>query len=106
MNILFVCSRNQWRSPTAEALYRHHPDHTARSGGTAAAARHRGNARDIAWADLIAVMETEHKRQLAQRFADLLRRKRLLVLDIPDDYGYMDADLINAIQDSMAAAGL
>ena len=106
MNILFVCSRNQWRSPTAEALYRHHPDHAVRSGGTAASARHRVNAQDIAWADLIAVMETEHKRQLTQRFGDLLRHKRLLVLDIPDDYGYMDADLVSAIQDSMAAAGL
>jgi predicted protein tyrosine phosphatase len=27
VNILFVCSRNKWRSATAETIYQNHPDH-------------------------------------------------------------------------------
>jgi predicted protein tyrosine phosphatase len=37
LNALFVCSRNEWRSPTAEAIYRRFPGVNARSTGTSEA---------------------------------------------------------------------
>ena len=39
LNVLFVCSRNQWRSPTAEQVWRRHPRVNARSAGTSGSAR-------------------------------------------------------------------
>ncbi len=47
LNILFVCSRNQWRSPTAEQVWRRHPQFNVRSGGTSLSARHTVSAQDI-----------------------------------------------------------
>lgn len=97
-NLLFICSRNQWRSPTAEALWRNHPNHNARSAGTHSSARHTVNAKDIQWADVIFVMEKEHKKQLTQRFLPLLACKPIHILDIPDMYQYMDEELIDELK--------
>ena len=98
MNILFVCSRNKWRSPTAEAIYQNHPNHQVRSAGTAASARIKINAKMINWADLIFVMEKRHKQILNENFSAELEETQMIVLDIPDDYQYMDEDLISEIE--------
>ncbi|MGM9476262.1 low molecular weight protein tyrosine phosphatase family protein [Pedobacter sp. GSP4] len=94
MIILFVCSRNQWRSATAETLYKNHPYHQVRSAGTAASARVKINAKLIIWADLIFVMEKKHKQRINERFAAEATEKEIIVLNIPDDYQYMDEELI------------
>ncbi|ULJ63494.1 protein tyrosine phosphatase [Wielerella bovis] len=101
MNLLFICSRNQWRSPTAEQLFYRHPTHQARSAGTSRNARHTVSAADIAWADHIFVMEEKHQARLKAEFARALQYKPLTVLDIPDDYRYMDAELIELLQTSL-----
>jgi predicted protein tyrosine phosphatase len=101
--ILFVCSRNQWRSPTAENLWRQHPQVQARSAGTASSARHTVNADDIAWASHIMVMEDKHAERLKASFGMALRHKPLYVLDITDEYCYMDTVLIAALEESVAA---
>ncbi|RZL89042.1 MAG: phosphotyrosine protein phosphatase [Variovorax sp.] len=102
-NILFVCSRNEWRSPTAEQVFRRHPALAVRSAGTSASARRRVSATDVAWADVIVVMENRHKTRLAQDHAELLAGKPLHVLDIPDDYGFMDAELIELLEAAVPA---
>lgn len=98
MNLLFVCSKNQWRSPTAEAIYRNRNDVNVRSAGTSAAARRTVNAGDIRWAEHILVMEHEHKDRLKEKFAVELGRKKIHVLDIPDDFQFMDPDLVALIE--------
>ena len=103
MNILFVCSRNKWRSATAETLYKNHPDHEVRSAGTAPSARVKINAKHIVWADAIFVMEKKHKQILTERFETELMEKELVILNIPDDYEYMDEELIEEIQSKMTA---
>lgn len=102
MNLLFVCSRNKWRSPTAEAVFKKHAAHQVRSGGKAAAARRKVREGDIAWADIIFVMETRHRDLLRQRFPEALARKKLVVLHIEDDYTCMDPTLIGLLQDAVA----
>jgi len=52
-NILFICSRNQWRSPTSEEIYAKDERVNTRSAGTSKKARHTINAKDIEWADMI-----------------------------------------------------
>ena len=100
LQLLFICSRNQWRSPTAEAIFNKYP-HVARSAGTAPSARIRAGEKLIAWADIIFVMEKKHRRQLQEKFAPALEGKPVIVLDIPDDYGFMDEELIRILEDAV-----
>ena len=93
LKILVLCSRNQWRSPTAEALYRDDPRVVVRSAGTSPQARVRVSEKLLRWADRILVMEHRHRRQLVAQFPALLAELDVAVLGIPDDYAYMDADL-------------
>nr|WP_206208056.1 phosphotyrosine protein phosphatase [Ahniella affigens] len=98
LNVLFVCSRNQWRSPTGEALFRKHPGLNVRSAGTSAQARRRVAANDLIWADLILVMETKHRERLRAEFPRAMVGKTISVLDIPDDYRYMDPELCDLLE--------
>ncbi|WP_412466500.1 low molecular weight protein tyrosine phosphatase family protein [Pedobacter sp. KLB.chiD] len=102
MNILFVCSRNKWRSATAETMYKNHPEHQVRSAGTEPSARIKISAKLIAWADLIFVMEKKHKQRITERFPDEVREKEIITMDIPDDYQYMDMELIEEIDSKVA----
>lgn len=98
MNVLFLCSRNQWRSPTAEQVWRRVPGVFVRSAGTSRAARRRVGAEDVRWADLILVMENKHASRLRAEFRDALKYKRVEVLDIPDDYQFMDPELVELLE--------
>ncbi|HEY0924617.1 hypothetical protein [Rheinheimera pacifica] len=102
-NVLFICSRNQWRSPTAETIWRKHPDLNVRSAGTSPNARKTVGLADIRWADVIFVMEQKHKSRLMAEFTRLVDIKTIYVLDIPDDYKYMDPELVDILQQSVAA---
>ncbi len=101
IKVLFVCSRNQWRSPTAEQVWRKHPLVLARSGGTSPNARHPVSADDIHWADVIFVMEEKHKSRLQASYRGLMSNKTVHVLDIPDDYKYMDPELVEIVQEAV-----
>ena len=100
-NILFICSRNQWRSPTAEKVYSKDPRVNVRLAGTSPKARHTVKAKDISWADGIFVMEYKHKDRLKAEFSKPLQYKKVIVLDIPDEYGYMDEELVGLIEASV-----
>ena len=102
-NLLFICSRNQWRSPTAEAIWRKHPDFNVRSAGTSPKAKKTVSQTDIRWGDIIFVMEQKHKNRLKAEFTRLIDHKLIHVLDIPDEYQYMDAELIKELQVAVAA---
>ena len=97
VNLLFVCSMNQWRSPTAEKIYSDKPLVRARSCGTNKKARKRVTPDDLKWADIVLVMEQKHKQRLVAGYPGEMRFKELHVLDIPDDYKFMDPELIDEI---------
>lgn len=92
LKILFVCAMNKKRSATAEQLYRNDARLEVRSAGVRAEAKRRVNESDLIWADIVFVMERTHKRWLATQFPEL-DLPRIEVLDIPDDYEFMDAAL-------------
>ncbi|MGB3619940.1 MAG: phosphotyrosine protein phosphatase [Ketobacter sp.] len=102
-NLLFICSRNQWRSPTAEALWRQRPGFNARSAGTSPNAKKTVNTADLQWADLIFVMEKKHKNRLKAEFGRMVQFKTIHVLDIPDDYRFMDQELIDELEARVGA---
>ena len=101
MKILFVCSRNEWRSRTAEKIFKDNGHHEIRSAGTAPDARIKMNEKLIMWADLIFVMEKRHKEILQQRFPQALAGKEVIILGIEDNYEYMDAELIEILSASV-----
>ncbi len=97
MNVLFVCSRNQWRSLTAERVWRKKDGVSVRSAGTSASARRRVSAADVEWADVILAMEDEHKKRLRASFGREISGKVIHVLDIADDFEFMDPELVDLI---------
>ena len=101
INLLFVCSRNQLRSPTAEAMWRRRPGVAARSAGTSPHARHPISPADIRWADAIFAMEPKHLHRLQAAFPRMLTYKPLHCLDIPDDYRFMDPRLMMLLEQKM-----
>ncbi len=84
-NLLFICSRNQWRSPTAENIYKNVFGVEARSAGTEPSARVHVSQKMIDWADIIFVMEQKHKQRLRDKYS---LNTEVIVLDIPDEYQY------------------
>jgi predicted protein tyrosine phosphatase len=100
--LLFICSKNQWRSPTAELLFKNHAVHQARSAGTSEKARIKVNEKFVLWADVVFVMEHRHKELLKQRFSGSITGKRLIVLDIPDNYLFCDEELIEILKGKLA----
>ena len=99
IRLLFLCSRNQWRSPTAEAVYQNDSRVEVRSAGVSASTRQRVTAKLLQWADRVFVMEHEHKRRLREQFPELVHDLRIDVLDIPDEYPFMDPELVALIRE-------
>ncbi len=102
MNLLFVCSQNRLRSPTAEAVFAAYPGIEAISCGTNADAATTLSGDLIDWADMIFVMETTHKNKLSKKFSQHLRNKRVICLAIPDNYDYMEPALVRLLEVKVA----
>jgi len=55
----------------------------------------------LEWADMIFVMERSHRNKLSKKFRSYLKNKRIVCLDIPDEYGYMDHVLVKILKRKM-----
>ncbi|MES2509352.1 MAG: low molecular weight protein tyrosine phosphatase family protein [Pseudomonadota bacterium] len=93
-NLLFICGKNKWRSPTAEQIFAEHPGVACASAGLANDSEVLVSADLVEWADMIFVMEKTHKTKLATQFNAQLLGKRVVVLGIPDNYKFMEPPLI------------
>ena len=102
MNLLFICSKNKWRSRTAETIFRNSTLHHVRSAGTDGKAQVKVNEKQLVWADMIFVMEKKHKELIIERFTDAIPAGKIIVFDIPDDYQYMDKELILTLRNSLS----
>jgi len=97
LKILFVCGRNQWRSPTAERIFRNKPKIDARSAGVSQQSRRQVSERDLGWADLVLVMEQQYAKAIRDRFR-VMKLPPIDSLEIPDDYQFMDFQLIELLE--------
>ena len=86
MRLLFICTRGEHRSARAAEMY----------GGTA-----RGiddvTQEDLE-ADLVFVMEDEHRKSIAERFPEAYIQARIITLNIPDIYDKDSPELEQAIE--------
>ena len=92
--ILFVCSENRLRSPTAADVFSAYEGVEAISAGTNKDCETPVSGDLIEWADVVLVMEHSHRNKVARKFGPLLRDKKLAVLEIPDIYPRMDPMLV------------
>jgi len=97
--ILFVCSGNMDRSPTAEHLYANYPGLEVKSAGTSPAAQRRVSAELVAWADVILCMEDRHQQYINNMYPDIIAEKKIGCLHVPDDYYYMQPALQKIIKE-------
>ena len=97
-HLLFLCSQNKLRSPTAETIFADHPGIDIDSAGLNNDAIVPLSAEQLEWADVIIVMERTHRTRLNRKFKHALAGKRIAVLGIPDNYEYMVHDLIQLLK--------
>ncbi|MDE1464833.1 low molecular weight protein tyrosine phosphatase family protein [Spartinivicinus poritis] len=83
-------------------MWRKYPNCNTRSAGTSPRAKKTVSPADISWADVIFVMEKKHKNRLVAEFTRMLDFKPVHVLDIPDEYKYMDPELIVELEASVS----
>ena len=93
MNILFVCSQNKRRSLTAEKILDGVDGHIVRSAGTENNSRVKVTPGLLGWADLIFCFEKKHRRRIEEKYQDIISGKKIVTMNIPDDYEYMDEEL-------------
>lgn len=100
--LLFICSQNKLRSPTAEAVFADHPGVEVDSAGLNNDAEVPLGDEQLEWADVILVMEKTHRARLNRNFSRALAGKRIAVLNIPDDYEYMQSELVEILKQKCA----
>ena len=99
-HLLFVCTANQQRSPTAEEMFSEDDRYEARSCGTQATVHRRCDEEIIDWADVIFCMEEMHRRELLDRFP-VAENKKIVVLGIPDRYFRGDPELVRLLRERL-----
>lgn len=97
-NVLFICSQNRLRSPTAEQVFSSCKGIEVSSAGLNHDANNPVTAELLRWADVVFVMERTHRKKLQQKFRSSLGDKRVISLEIPDDYEFMDPDFVKMLQ--------
>ena len=96
--LLFVCSQNRLRSPTAEAVFCEYEGLEVDSAGLDRDAEIPLSTEAIEEADIVFVMERSHRQKLSQRCQPWLKNKRVVCLDIPDEYEYMEPALVELLK--------
>lgn len=94
--VLFVCTANIDRSPTAEALLKNVGEFEVQSAGIWFNARRRISESLIDWADIIFAMEDQHKEAILNLKPDA--ENKVVVLKIPDIYPRNDPELIKILK--------
>src|SRR5688572_27991245 len=96
--VLFICSQNRLRSPTAEQVFSAWPGIETSSAGLGPGASVPVTPELLEWADIIFVMERSHRNKLSRKFGRYLKSQRVICLNIPDEYDYMDEGLIRLLK--------
>jgi len=102
LHLLFICSRNKLRSPTAEAVFAEYEGVEAASAGLNKDSENPVTPELIEWADILFVMENSHRKRLTSNFGKHLGDRRVVCLNIPDRFKFMDAELVRILESRVA----
>jgi predicted protein tyrosine phosphatase len=98
VRVLFICSRNELRSPTAEQVFTNRPGIEVASAGLDPKCKEPATPELLAWAEVIFVMERNHRNKLLKQFRASIKNQKIVVLGITDDYEYMDPRLVRLFE--------
>jgi predicted protein tyrosine phosphatase len=99
--LLFVCTVNRMRSATAHKVYETDARFEVKSAGTDKSASTVLTEELLNWAESVVVMEKHHRNHIRKHFPDIYINKRIVCLYIPDDYDYMQTELISILKDKL-----
>ncbi len=102
IKLLFVCSQNQWRSPTAAKIFQGCSGYSAKSAGTEQGARIKVTAGLLGWADWIFVMERRHAERIRSKFGGAVAQRKIIWLDVPDHLTYMHPELVELLKERLS----
>ncbi len=102
VKLLFLCNQNRMRSPTAEHLLQRAAGYIVKSAGLAPDCPKPISAELLRWADLIFVMQAWHWLFLEENFRAAIKGKRVICLHIPDEYYYMEPELVFKLKAALA----
>jgi protein-tyrosine phosphatase len=97
-NILIICGKNKRRSRTGEFIFKNDSRFNVRSAGLSPKSDRKISEADLNWSDLVYVMEAEHRTKIREQYRHL-DLPAIEVLHIPDEYEYMDEELIDLLTD-------
>ena len=97
-NVLFLCSANRLRSPTAEHVFADWPNIETDSAGLDDSASVVVSPEQLKWADIIFVMENRQRSRLSRKHRKHMNGQRVITLGIPDDYEYMNPVLMKLLE--------
>lgn len=95
-NLLVICGKNKRRSRTAEYLFKNDHRFNIRSAGLSPQSNRKISEGDLNWADITLVMESDHKSKIRKLYGHL-DLPPIQVLNIPDEYEFMDEELIEIL---------
>ena len=104
LRVLFVCVRNLRRSPTAEKIFQNDQRLSVRSAGVSDSSKRKIQWGDLIWADLILVMEPKYADRIRSKFTGLESFPPIHSLDIPDEFEFLDQELIDLLIPSIEEA--
>lgn len=99
-NLLIICGKNKRRSRTGEFIFKNDSRFNVRSAGLSPKSDRKISEADLNWADLVLVMETEHRTKIRDLYRHL-ELPNIEVLHIPDEYDFMDEELVDLISDKI-----
>jgi predicted protein tyrosine phosphatase len=101
-NILVICGKNKRRSRTAEYMFKNDQRFNIRSAGLSPKSDHKLSENDLTWASLVLVMEPDHRSKIKDLYRQL-QLPKIAVLNIPDEYEYLDEELMQILNDKINA---
>lgn len=101
-NILVVCGKNKRRSRTAEYMFKNDQRFNIRSAGLSPKSDRKLSENDLNWAGLVLVMESDHRSKIKKLYRTL-QLPKIEVLNVPDEYEYLDEELMQILNDKIIA---
>ena len=100
MKILFVCNQGENRSATAADIFKDR--YKTDFAGIYNKLPNKGS---LEWADIIIVMEEHQRAEISKKYPDQYLKKKILCLDIPDVYYYMQPELVKILEEKIKKLG-
>ena len=97
--LLFICTLNLQRSPTAAEIFK--DKYETKSAGVGETAKQPLTAGLLEWADVVFVMEDWQRQAIGEKFPKQYLKKKIINLDIPDRYYYMDEELVKVLKEKI-----